>query len=375
MLSLFDDYPIHQSPDPITTPSTSDRDFYERYWFNGYSKAGDLYLGVGTGRYPHLDIADCGISIVRNGEQHNFHASARANPEPTTTEVGPFQFEIVEPMKSCRVRVEDNETDFACELLFEGRTANVEEPRHSLKHGSRRIMDTTRFAQLGHWSGWIRYNGETVELDRADTLGTKDRSWGVRPVGGGDGRGAPPLTNDGGVFFLWATLHWDDMGSHFQLFEDRFGRPLYQVGAFQPVYDSPDDIPGVEDPGVEYLAGGDHRLEFYPGTRRARAAEITLISADGSREEISLDPVLCFRMKGIGYQHPEWGHGRWKGELAIGGESWRCDAVDEMAFENLHIQQVVMATSGSRKGVGALEQIHLGPQARYGFKELLDPAR
>ena len=30
---------------------------------------------------------------------------------------------------------------------------------------------------------------------------------------------------------------------------------------------------------------------------------------------------------------------------------------DENAFENMHIQQVMMATSGDRRGVGVLEQI------------------
>ena len=92
-------------------------------------------------------------------------------------------------------------------------------------------------------------------------------------------------------------------------------------------------------------------------------------------EEIQLDPVLCFRMKGIGYTHREWGHGKWKGELAIGGESWKTADLDEMALDNLHIQQVVMATSGDARGIGVLEQIHIGPHARYGFKEMLDPAR
>ena len=142
-----------------------------------------------------------------------------------------------------------------------------------------------------------------------------------------------------------------------------------------PVYGNPDDIPGVEDPAVELLGGGANQVDFVPGTRRARCAEITLFREDGGREVIGLDPVLCFRMKGIGYMHPEWSHGRWKGELAIGGESWKTADLDEMAIENLHIQQVVLATSGDQKGIGVLEQIHLGPHARYGFKEFLDPAR
>jgi hypothetical protein len=111
-------------------------------------------------------------------------------------------------------------------------------------------------------------------------------------------------------------------------------------------------------------------MTFIPGTRRANSADITLHTLDGKREDIHLDPVLCFRMKGIGYMHPEWGHGKWKGELAIGGESWKCDEVDENAYDNVHIQQVVMATSGDQKGIGVLEQIHIGPHARYGFKNI-----
>jgi len=79
-------------------------------------------------------------------------------------------------------------------------------------------------------------------------------------------------------------------------------------------------------------------------------------------------------MKGIGYGHPEWGHGRWKGELALGGERWKCAELDEMALENQHIQQVVRARCGDEVGIGVLEQIHLGPHAGYGFKEFLDPA-
>ena len=80
-------------------------------------------------------------------------------------------------------------------------------------------------------------------------------------------------------------------------------------------------------------------------------------------------------MKGIGYTHPTWGHGLWKGELAIGGESWKCDDLDPLAFENQHIQQVVRARMGREQGVGVLEQISFGPHPRYGFKEFLDPAR
>jgi hypothetical protein len=120
----------------------------------------------------------------------------------------------------------------------------------------------------------------------------------------------------------------------------------------------------------------EHRIEYLPGTRRAARAQLALASRDGQRIDFQLEPLICFRMKGIGYTHPEWGHGVWKGEEAIGGESWKCDDLEPMALENQHIQQVVRATRSDRpgQGVGVLEQIAFGPHARYGFKEMLDPA-
>ena len=79
-------------------------------------------------------------------------------------------------------------------------------------------------------------------------------------------------------------------------------------------------------------------------------------------------------MKGIGYSHPEWGHGQWKGELAIGGESWKIEDCDNMDMPNQHIQSIVRATCDGEEGIGVMEQIHVGPSTKYGFKEFLDPA-
>ena len=74
MLSRFDDYPIHQTPEPISHPAATDRNVYDRYWFNGFADDGEFYFGIGLAVYPNRQIMDCGFSIVRGGEQHAFHA-------------------------------------------------------------------------------------------------------------------------------------------------------------------------------------------------------------------------------------------------------------------------------------------------------------
>jgi hypothetical protein len=65
MLNKVDDFPIHQTPEPIAVPATSDRNVYDRTWFNGYADDGSCYLGIGMAIYPHRGILDCAFSVVQ----------------------------------------------------------------------------------------------------------------------------------------------------------------------------------------------------------------------------------------------------------------------------------------------------------------------
>ena len=373
MLTKFNDYPIHQTAEPIAHPASSDRNVYDRYWYNGYANDGEFYFAVGMGLYPNRGILDCGFGIVRDGGQHAFPASKRAAGEPTDTTVGPFRIEVVEPMMVSRVVLEPNETGMECDLTFTARTACVEEGRQTLRQGFRPMLDSTRFAQFGRWQGTVQYNGKTVAVDASRVYGTKDRSWGLRPVGEPESGGAPARRLPQ-VYFLWAPIHWQDHCTHFGTFEDESGYPIHQDGAIVPAYGSLAEIPGVMDPGIRAMASVEHEITYVPGTRRAKSARITLVERSGERRETELEPLIAFRMKGIGYTHPEWGHGRWKGELAIGGESWKTAALNELALENIHVQQVMRARSQGQEGVGVLEQICLGPHAPSGFREFMDGA-
>src|SRR5207245_2608695 len=135
--------------------------------------------------------------------------------------------------------------------------------------------------------------------------------------------------------------------------------------------------PALEEP--RFTARLANRLfldtpRLTPFARRAAAAEIILTPHGGERLEISLEPLLSAQMCGLGYLHPEWGHGRWKGELAVGGESWTLADLDPMEPRHLHVQQVCRARLGKREGIGVLEQLVLGPHLPSGFTSILDPA-
>jgi len=374
MLNRLDDYPIHQTVEPIAHPATTDRNAYDRSWFNGFSIDGEWYFGIAMGLYPLRGIMDCAFSLVRkDGLQHCFFASRRAPTERTDMAVGPIRIELPEPIRRTRVVLDDNDSGLSCDITFSARTAAIEEGRQTLWSGAKKTMDTTRFDLFGRWSGTIRTPDGEIAVDPETCLGVKDRSWGVRKIGEPDTGGAPP-TGQFGAFFLWAPLFWDDHVSQAIIYDNIEGRPLIREAIVAPLYDAEPDGPEVEDGRARRLATARHRIDYHPGTRLARSAEIDLLDHDDTVRTISFDPVLRFQMKGIGYSHPEWGHARWKGELATGHESFDPNALDMLRPENFHVQQVVRVSDGSREGIGVLEQVVLGPYAPAGFATMTDGA-
>ena len=375
MLSKFDDYPIHQTAEPLFHTASSDRFQYDRYWYNGHARDGSFYFGVGLCRYPNLGILDGSLSLAIDGQQYAFHGSCRAPSEPTDTTIGPFSLQILEPMGRHRLVISANETGIECDLVFTPRTACIEEGRQTLRNERHIVMDATRLDQFGFWSGWIAYDGKKLEVDGNTTFGLKDRSWGIRPVGDAYTGGAP-LPEYQAIHFCWMPIHWENECSLAGWFEDAAGHQWHTDQGFLPHYTSVDAIPGTVDPNAKTWHGEvGYQFEFLPGTRRAKSAVVTMNDKSGESLEVRLETVMVHRMKGLGYQHPVWGHGKWHGELVIDAEHFQDDELDPLAVENIHVQQVVKATCGDRVGHGVLEQMHIGPSSKLGFDDWFDGAK
>ena len=105
MLTRGDDYPIHQTPEPIAYAG-SDRNFYDRYFFNGYAPDGAEFVAIAFGVYPALNVADAHVSIIRGNVQRCFHASRVLGMERMELSVGPVRIEVLEPLQRLRVTLE-----------------------------------------------------------------------------------------------------------------------------------------------------------------------------------------------------------------------------------------------------------------------------
>ena len=360
MLTKADDYPIHQTPEPIAYVGTSDRNFYDRYFFNGYARDGSVYFAAALGSYPNRQVVDAAFSVVHRGRQYVVRASRLAGAERMDSRVGPIAVEVIQPLERLRLRVEPNQWGISGDLVFTRRAPALEEPRFSRRVGGRIFMDYTRLTQHGEWSGMLAVGDERIDVGAQRFWGTRDRSWGIRPVGEREA-GAPSFPLQ--FFWLWAPLNFDDLCTHFDVNEDGEGEQWHAAGMVIP--------PGG---AVQNMRAVSYRLTMQPGTRHARRAEITLQPTAGDALQITLEPLYNFYMIGLGYGHPQWGHGMFVGENAVAGESWVLSEIDPSIPFHLHIQAVCRATLGTRQGIGILEQLILGPHAPTGFKELFDMA-
>src|SRR5262245_63428352 len=131
MLSAMDDYPLHQIAEPIRFVGTSDRNFYDRYYFNLQASSGELFMVMGMGQYPNLAVQDAFACVTRNGRHHVVRAS-RELGDRMDTSVGPFRVEVIKPLVSVRFILEPNPHGIACHLTWNGAVPAFEDPRQYL---------------------------------------------------------------------------------------------------------------------------------------------------------------------------------------------------------------------------------------------------
>jgi hypothetical protein len=378
VLSSFDDFPIHQTSHPIAQTASTDINHYDRYFFNGYTKDTRLFFALAMGLYPNRHVADASFSVVVDGgtvdaRQINVHASRRAPTDRAdANEVGPIRVEVLEPLNALRLVVDAPEHGLRADLTFVRRSAPIEEAHFHQQIGLRVVFDYTRLTQFGGWEGWVEVDGELTDLAPGETLGCRDRSWGIRPVGERGSTGAPVA--DPQFFWLWAPVNFDTFSTHFDVNEYFDGRRWHESGFVAPI--AGPDHSSVGAPGAEAMRSVDYSIDWRPGTRTAAAFELVMTPWEGDASTIRLEPLFEFHMSGLGYLSPDWSHGVWKGELAVGGERWDLPVTDVLAPHHIHVQSIVRATTsgplGEHQGLGVLEQLAIGRHAPTGLEGIFD---
>jgi hypothetical protein len=361
MLSSMDDYPLHQIAEPIRFVGTSDRNFYDRYYFNLHASSGELFMVMGLGQYPNLAVQDAFVSVTHAGRHHVVRAS-RELGDRMDTSVGPFRVEVVEGLKRLRFVLEPTEHTVACDLVWEGAIPAFLEPRQYIRKHGRVLFDTMRLAQTGCWTGTLTVDGKTFAVTPDRWWGTRDRSWGVRPVGEQEHPGIRGPEGQLSGMWNYSPMQFDDHTVLYMLNETTDGLRVLEEA--MRIWRDPAREP-------EWLGSPRYEHVLTPGTRMIEHSTITFPDAPGGAFSVRATPlVTAFIAIGTGYgMESDWRHGMYQGPLVVQG---LVKAVDEIAsFGQYGVVDHVarFESSTGAIGYGLHEHGFWGAFAKYGMHD------
>jgi hypothetical protein len=314
-LGPFDEYLAHQTPDTFDHVGTSDRNFYDRYYFNMHASSDELFVIMGLGQYPNLGVTDAFLTVSIGQEQHTVRASRELGHDRSDTSIGPLAVEVVEGLVRLRVTCEPNEWGLAADLTFTGSVAALEEPRTFVRQYGRVIQDVTRYAQVGTWEGSLTVAGRTFDVTPDRWKGARDRSWGVRPVGEREAPGIRARQQQDGYGFRhdWLPMQFDDHMLKIQVDQDADGNRIVEES--MRVWNLDQRRP------QEHLGRPEVEIEYIPGTREMRRATVRTTDPDGKEITVTNTPLrTLYLAAGSGYvPDGTWGHGYYQGPLKVEG--------------------------------------------------------
>ena len=121
----LDEHPLHQITQSFAGVAGSDSQWNDGHYVCLCDVDGNVCLTSNVRLYQNNDVLDGFVCIRHDGRQHNIRLSRRLRPDMDHYGVGPLRIEIVEPMRTLRFVLEDNEFGIACDVLCHEHRAAV----------------------------------------------------------------------------------------------------------------------------------------------------------------------------------------------------------------------------------------------------------
>jgi len=308
----LDEYPIHQAPLSVRYPTTSDRNFYDRCYFNAHDRTGEVFLITGLGVYPNLGVIDAYATVGRGTRYVTVRTSDALGDDRLSQAVGPYRIEVLDPLRRIRIVCDGDEHGVGFDLTWVGSFPAVEEPRHVQHTGTKVILDACRFAQVGTWEGVLRVEGREFAVTPDRWVGTRDRSWGIRPVGEPEAPGRWAAEPMDGFWWTYVPLRFDDFALIVIMQEDADGhRFLNEAVRVWP-----------EGSGrrTEQLGWPRIDIAYRSGTRHPERATMQLVDREGRPFTVEVETLGSVALNASsGYGSGDWVHGMWKGRRWVEG--------------------------------------------------------
>ncbi|MFC9495368.1 hypothetical protein [Streptomyces sp. NPDC056975] len=303
----LDEYPVHQVPLSMKHVATGDRNAYDRCIFHLVDPTGEFLLILGLGVYPNLGVIDA-YATLRVGDTLHAVRASDALRDDTRMElaVGPLRIQVERPLKDFVLTCEADPDDpggLSYEINWSAAFPALWEPHHTQRRGGRLTLEGRRFVQAGRCDGRLRIGGREVSLD--GWTGTRDRSWGVRPVPGEEGGRLAEENRTEGFHWIWSPVRFDD----------RFLMVIVQEDA--DGYRTLNDATLVRDGHPDLQLGWPQAdITYRTGTRHPESAVVHLTDPL-SRKPLELGvEILASSPLAVGAGYPpadDWQHGTWRG--------------------------------------------------------------
>lgn len=317
--------------DRLVDPSAAAPDrFFDRFVLNAHAVDGTgPCVIVGAGVYPAADVVDGFAIAVVGGEQRNLRFSTELSATDGSS-VGPFSWDVVEPMTTWRVALGANPSGVELDLTWRRRApawfGNV-----VVREGEVVSSSFEHLFQSGTYTGWVAVDGQ--RHDASGWWGQRDRSRGVRTMSGGQG------------LHMWVQAQFPDRSVGFLLVEDRANRRLLLEGAVM-------HVEGRLDPVVDVR----HRLVFDAGLD-LRSGVLEVTTASGAVETIDVDASgRGGYMAGGGYGGH---HGRPAGRDHLEHDVYPLDgSVGPTTLDSALVDRLAVFTCDGVTGTGIYEFAH-----------------
>ncbi|MFJ6053260.1 hypothetical protein [Streptomyces sp. NPDC092307] len=306
----LDEYPIHQAPLSMKHVVSGDRNAYDRCIFHVFDHAGRAVLILGLGVYPNAGVIDAYATLRVGDELLAVRASDALTDDRMNLSVGPLSITVDVPLKQLTLRCAADPADpngLSYDITWTAEFPAVWEPHHVQRRGDRLMLEGRRFVQVGQVTGTIRAKGERFTLTPGEWTGTRDRSWGVRPIPGEEGGRAAEEHRPEGFHWLWIPVR----------FEDRFLMVIAQEDAdgHRTLNEAVQVFPDGSGRHDVQLGWPHTEIRYRPGSRHPERAVVHL--TDPSRKPLELGvEILNSSPLAVGAGYPpagDWQHGTWQG--------------------------------------------------------------
>lgn len=365
----------HQVADTFATVGTSDPSWTEKVCAMAMARDGSLQIGFGLGKYTNRNVMDGYAALSRGKEQLTVRVSRALATDPEHTVIGPVSYEVVEPLRKVRFRLDANPCQpIAFDWLFEAVVPPFLEERTHLRQQFRVMSELVRYHQTGTARGWIELDGTRHEMTPDTWVSTRDHSWGVRYDVGAppmDVEPRPTIPPGVGFMMIWCPVLMERPdGTHYamHLHFTRYAAPGFQQKMVTARIEYPD---GTE----QAIADIDPHLQFNASNRRLEGGSLSCTMADGSTRTLEIEVLGDTGIHlgaGLYFGFDGHHHGEWRGESHIEGERIADCTTVEQARRLHQIRDTtvrVVDTATGATGWGNCQPIAAGPWPELGLDD------